>query len=68
MMKKLKIRNLIKICLMVFLFGLLAISGRNLYGLVSRAKKIDEKLVESYRPALDLGLVKQAAESLKKND
>lgn len=65
-MNKIKIRQLGKIILFVFLAGLLILTGKDLYDSLRQAKKIDETLVESYQSSLDVSLVKKAAEVLKK--
>lgn len=65
-MKKLKLRKIARISLLVLLTGLLIFSAISMIGYLSRAQKVNEALVESYRPSLNVELIKKAAKILKR--
>jgi len=60
-MKKLKTQALFKFLVIFVILAGFLISGKIIYDNLLRATKINLSLVETYRPHLDVGLVKKAA-------
>lgn len=62
---KAKLRQLIKILILLLGIGLLLFSAQDIYRCLVRASRINEKWVQLYLPRLNVNLIKQAAEILK---
>jgi enoyl reductase-like protein len=60
-MKKLKTEVLVKFLVVFLVLAGFLISGKMIYDNLLRATKINLSLVETYRPHLDVSLVKKAA-------
>ncbi len=64
-MNKNNLKLLIKGFIIIFLLLLMAVSARRLYLASTRAYLVNEKMVESYRPSLNSGLIKTAVGALR---
>ena len=64
-MRKINPKRAIKIFILILVVGLLVFSAKNIYDSLSRAGRVSEELVESYRPYLNVELIKKAAETLR---
>lgn len=67
-MRKTNPKRAVKILILLLVAGLIVLSAKNIYDSLSRAGRVNEELVEPYRPHLDVELVKKAAEILRSTE
>jgi len=63
-MKKIKNEILVKAFVAMVILAGFGLAGKMIYESFSRVMKINPAMVDSYRPYLNVGLVKKAAQSL----